>query len=197
MGVRKMNLKKALIGKNSSRWMRKTTRLTDCECCAGSDKLLWSRKMIVAPPESASFRDLANRRLRANSFNKVTHLVSTGGKSSQYAFAAIADVTNTTDNWSNRCYHGALNQGACRCGSGIGSGRFEIWGAKVKRIGSSGQGDRSALRGEASSGCWQSFEAAPRRSCFPSRELQMVRVRCTVISGLQCSMNTSIKGGLT
>lgn len=152
--------------------------------------------MIVATPESASFRDLENRRLRADSFNKVTHLVSTGGKSSQYAFAAIADVTNTTDNRSNRCYHGGLNEGAYSIGRGIGCGQFEIRGAKVKRTGIREQNGRSVRRGTASSFWRQAFDAALRRGYFSSMELHVVWVRFTVVSGLQCSTTTSIIGGI-
>ena len=152
--------------------------------------------MTVATPDSVSFRDLANRRSGADSFNNVTHFVRVAGQSSGWAFAASDSVTNPTDNWSNRCYYGGLNEGAYRCGRGIGRDRFEIRGAKVKRTGTSEHNDRSARREMASSGFWQALEAAPRRSCLPSRELHIVRVRIAEISGLQCSMNTSIKGGL-
>ena len=175
--------------------MRKITRLTDCEYRNRGDRLLSSRIMTVATPNSVSFRDLANRRSGADSFNNVTLFVCVARQSSGWVFAASDRATNPTDNWSNRCYDGGLSEGADRCGRRIGGDRFEIRGAKVKRTGTSGHSERSARRGKASSGCWQALEAAPRWSFLPSRELHLVRVRFAAISGLQCSMNTSIKGG--
>jgi hypothetical protein len=50
---------KALIRENSSRWMRKTTRLTDCASGRVPRKLLWSRTMSCKP----YFRERSSRQI--------------------------------------------------------------------------------------------------------------------------------------